>query len=177
MRSKLKVIMIVLALGLAAYAAYAETVTISTYYPSPYGSYQTLETNTLQGAAGTGNIAIVPTGGNVVIGAATPEAWAKLDVHMPANNGVHVFATGLGGLLLGYNGSNIQGRTSTDVNGDLALQSFGGNVGIGGNPGAYKLDVSGTANIQGTLRIRDSTGNAGVLQVSCDGTNCYPVYA
>ncbi len=176
MKTNIKILVIVLLLGSAAYAAFAENVTISTFYPSPYGSYQTLETNTLQGAAGTGNMNLVPTGGNIAVGtAAVPGLSNKLDVILAAGNGVHIFTTGTGGLNLGVNGSTIQSRTNTDVNGGgLVLQPVSGNVGVGVNNPGYALDVNGTVNSSKVRLTTNTTSAANELQVDCTGgSGCY----
>jgi hypothetical protein len=75
MMRKLSMAAVTLALGFAAYTAYAENVTISTYYPSPYGNYQNLDTtNTTNLATAGGNVLMAMGGGNVGIGTATPGA-------------------------------------------------------------------------------------------------------
>ena len=191
MKHSLKVIVVALAMGLAAYTAYAENVTISTYYPSPYGSYQTLETNTLQGAAGTGNVAMVPTGGNVGIrnGAAAPTAL--LDVGnstLAANAIINVNAaaaqqTGINFQSAGTNRWSIyRPASSTDLRfwdgaTDRVTFANGGSVGIGAVPGAYKLSVGGDTNINGKLSLITNTASAnGELQVNCaGGTGCYAI--
>ena len=42
--------------------------------------------------------------------------------------------------------------------GDMTINAAGGNVGIGAAPGAYKLDVSGTAHVAGTLALTTTYG-------------------
>jgi len=90
---------------------------------------------------------------NVGVGTNSPEPWAKLDVHGGAS---HIFQSGLGGLLLGFStgvggtAATIQGRTSGDANGNLALNYWGGSIGIGKIPSAsYILDVKGTTSVNG----------------------------
>jgi hypothetical protein len=47
----------------------------------------------------------------------------------------------------------------------------GNNVGIGTTAPEAKLDV------QGQIKISDGSNKHGTLQVGCNGTNCYAVYA
>jgi len=193
MKLNMRAVFVVFVLSSAAYTAYAENVTISTYYPSPYGSYQTLETNTLQGAAGTGNVAMVPTGGNVGIrnGASAPTslldignstlaASAMINVNAAAaqQTGINFQSAGTSRWSM-YRPASSTDLRFWDGTADQVTFANGGNVGIGTAPGAYKLNVNGTANIQGTIRTRDTSTScgggpcSGNLQVSCDNTNCY----
>jgi hypothetical protein len=172
MKTKIMTVILGAVLVFATHAVYAENVTISTYYPSPYGSYQTLEV--------TGSTYLATASGNVGVGTNTPEAWAKLDVHVGANEGLHVFRSGTGGVLLGYNGSTIFGRTAADANGELRLNPLGGNVGVNMNSApAYALDVAGTTETD-VLRVTgdvflvtNTAGQAGELQVDCTASGCY----
>src|SRR6185436_13317225 len=45
MKKEWRIVFLGLAALLSAFFAYADTVTVSTYYPSPYGSYKDLEVN------------------------------------------------------------------------------------------------------------------------------------
>lgn len=81
--------------------------------------------------------------GNVGIATSTPQSYAKLDVNTSGNMSVHTMDNANGGLLLGYQGPSIQGRTTSDGNGNLYLNNFGGNVGIGTTTPTQKLVVYG----------------------------------
>ena len=59
MLRKIRGFILIVLVIFVAYAAYADTITLSTFYPSPYGSYQNLDTTSTtylatSGAAGTG---------------------------------------------------------------------------------------------------------------------------
>ena len=53
--------------------------------------------------------------------------------------------------------------------GDLTINPAGGSVGVGAAPGAYKLDVSGTAHVAGTLALTTTYGGT----VPADPTQAY----
>lgn len=92
----------------------------------------------------TGAKMVIQDNGNVGIGTTTP--GFKLDVVGAAGvaSSIHTLAANTGGVLIGYGGYDIQGRTSTDQNGNLALNPYGGNVGIGtSSPSSFKLQVLG----------------------------------
>ena len=171
--------------GLAGYAAYAENVTVSTFYPSPFGSYQTLETVTL---TATGNSNLATLGGSVGIGTAGPgnalhvvgnqgDTQIYVDSSQP-ESGIELrnstvptrWQLGLEALPNNITAGAffIQNQVNGDV--DFSIEP-NGNVGIGVNPPATRLDVAGR------IRMQDAGGNPGILQVSCDGANCYAVYA
>ena len=91
------------------------------------------------------------------IGAATPHSFAKLDVVTGSGIGALVGYNGGGGVLLGYAGATIQGRSGAtlETNANLFLNPYAGNVGIGTTTPAAQLTVSGTS---GGFMI-DRTGN------------------
>ena len=121
------------------------------YLRDNYTSTSTIASGSFWGGSLTGNVYNVNSG-NVGIGTTSP--GALLDVSGVAGNGViHAFKTGTGGVLIGYGGNDIQGRTSTDANGDLILNRYGGNVGIGTSTPGAKLDV-----YYGATRLWHSTG-------------------
>ncbi len=191
MKPNLKTLVIMLVLATAACAAYAETVQISTYYPSPYGVYQTLDT--------TGNTTLANAGGAVAVGTATvPPAGVKLDVQ---GGYVRTQDTAVGGATFAFmqrsgttsNFGSIDGAAATFGNSEGGLTADANRVGVGTTPvaaAAYRMDVaappadaavgSPALNVNGTIRVRDAAGRSGILQVDCDnGTPgvCYPVYA
>ncbi len=68
MQKRLRALVFTFVLVFAAFVCYAENVTVSTYYPSPYGSYQNLDT--------TGNTNLATTlGSKVDIGAASLDTF------------------------------------------------------------------------------------------------------
>jgi hypothetical protein len=174
MKSQFKTIAAVLVLGMAGYAAYAETVTVSTFYPSPYGSYTTLDLVTLQGVGGNAHIWVQPGAGNIGVGLASPTApAAKLDVRggqinaADATGGPTAFIRGAaGGISMGAVGTqavnigNSEGTTSVVID--------GGNTTISGT----LLGPTGPTRMRETAA---SGGQEGVLQLDCDGTNCYAI--
>jgi hypothetical protein len=96
--------------------------------------------------------------GNVGIGTTSPEGYAKLDVNTTGSKAIHTMDTANGGLLMGYQGPSVQGRTTGDGNGNLYLNNFGGNVGIGTTTPGYKLDVNGSARIGNDLTVDNGYG-------------------
>ncbi|MFA6434581.1 MAG: hypothetical protein WCW52_07795 [Elusimicrobiales bacterium] len=129
----------------------SEILTLTTYYPAPYGGYAALLTT--GGEAGPGlNTLLARDFGKVGIGlgaAGKPKPYAILDINTTANSlgsqAVRTMDAANGGLLLGYQGPTIQGRTIADGDGDLSLNGLGGNVGIGTLTPSQKLDVNGNA--------------------------------
>ncbi len=75
MQKRLRALVFTFVLVFAAFVCYAENVTVSTYYPSPYGSYQSLDAVNL---STTGATNLATAGGNVGIGTTAPVT--KLDV-------------------------------------------------------------------------------------------------
>jgi trimeric autotransporter adhesin len=124
--------------------------------------------------------------GNVGIGTEVPSA--KLNVYNQGITGTSVVIgnpfTGTGGytsLILGtsadVNGYTfIEGiKSSGSAYGDIALNRFGGNVGIGTTTPAYKLDVAGTINAQDlnfntTLKFKINNEKAGSIDVGSNNT-------
>ncbi|MFA5008864.1 MAG: hypothetical protein WC546_06570 [Candidatus Omnitrophota bacterium] len=157
----------------SAFPQAPETISLTTYYPSPAGVYTELRTereaigdNYMQSSycwgAGCGaNVITAGTSlvveGRTSIGTAMPEPWALLDVHTRPittgqNNALHVWNPTEGGLLIGYLGPYIQARDTIDGNtANLILNNWGGNVGVGTNatPRA-KLDVQGEVKVGNT---------------------------
>jgi hypothetical protein len=163
---------------LSSQTVLAEDIDISTFYPSPYGNYQTLET--------TSNTNLATTSGIVGIGTATPDAGSKLQVNGTGN--VLFNTTGNVGigtitpasqLHVVHPAATAAFRVDTgpaDVNPLVIDQN--GNVGIGTATPQTVLDVDGGIKVgpwtvcdgahAGTLRW---AGNASSEQFQfCDGT-------
>ncbi|MDP2911219.1 MAG: hypothetical protein Q8N76_02670 [Candidatus Omnitrophota bacterium] len=138
----------------------AEDITLTTYYPAPYGAYDELST--------TGNTNLATTSGNVGIG--TTSGGAKFDV-AGTIRAKDVFAAGGQNILVGddtfltdldlANTLGIYGiQNGTICNIKLGstgptLYGAGGFLGIGVSP-SYALDVAGSIRITGDL-ITDFT--------------------
>jgi hypothetical protein len=149
----------------------SEQLTLTTYYPSPYGGYAKLLTTNQTvlardgGAVGVGyattGTSKLAVNGNVGIGTTSPTE--ALDV-----NGRVKWGTNRG-LLTNNQGASIElGGTGTPfidfsndswtdydariiLAGNNSLRIDGASLGIGRNP-SYPLDVNGDARITGTLR-------------------------
>lgn len=166
----LKIFALFAPLLLAAVPARAENVRWPTYYPSPYGNYQRLNTSE-RTSLGTGSSAVVTMatgGGRVGIGTAAPAV--PFDVA-----GAAVFAgpDGLRGVAV--TGASIQAVTMPGTPAPLILNRGGTHVGIGSNSGdaTYALHVGGSGTIG--LSIGGQSGEIKVAAGS-DG-NYYAVYA
>lgn len=74
------------------------------------------------------------------------------------------------GLMLGYDGSDIQGRSGVNFifNSDLTINRYGGNVGIGTATPAEKLDINGTTKTTG-FQLTTGAVNGYVLQSDAAG--------
>ncbi|NHM07317.1 hypothetical protein G4D82_08805 [Flavobacterium sp. CYK-4] len=99
----------------------------------------------------------------------------KLSVNTSGNLPLFIGeTTGQKGLILGYDGNNIQGRSGANftVNNDLILNNYGGNVGVGTASPTEKLEVSGKTK---TTNLQITTGaNAGyVLQSDASGNGTW----
>ena len=165
-----------LATSLIAYAAYAENVTVSTFYPSPYGNYQTLETTaaasfaTASGNVGIGltapaasnpNIKVSVQGGQIratdaAAGTATAIVWG-------AANSAYFGAADTRPAYVGNSDRNdtlVADNSTVTVNGDATITG------------------AATVGTNLTLKTNASAGNTnvGALQVICDATaKCYAV--
>lgn len=140
-----------------------ESFTVTTYYPSPYGSYNELY-----------------VAGNVGIGTTNPRAKLQVvdgAIWIGTSDTAVSFPNNL--VLVGdYRGWSVAGGQFTiadwswlaagpyriyafngvRTDGDIIVDT--GNVGIGTvNPGSYKLNVNGNANISSTLTANKVTTN------------------
>jgi hypothetical protein len=78
----------------------------------------------------------------------------------------------VGGLLFNAGGADIQGRTAADANGDLILNRYAGNVGVGGITAPdYKLEVATNFRVSGA-NGRVMFGNSGIVADNA-ANNCY----
>lgn len=128
----------------------SETLTLTTYYPAPYGGYANLLT--------TGQTLMARDTGNVGIG--TPNPLAKL--HVASTSGTDAIlikpATMNSGNVSRIVFADPDGGTpqmsmeyKDDGSADLAI--IGGNFGINNANPNYKLDVTGTGNISTDLTV------------------------
>jgi hypothetical protein len=140
----------------------------------------------IQGLSGTDfatndHLLLNPAGGNIGINNAQPVAPLSVGADFLHNLSPIAQFNSTGnkpvftGLILGYDGNDIQGRSGSDLadNSDLLLNKFGGNVAIGKSSPEAKLDVEGktkTVNFQmtngamaGYLLKSDGDGNAAWL--------------
>ncbi|MDP3703956.1 MAG: hypothetical protein Q8R78_06170, partial [Candidatus Omnitrophota bacterium] len=164
MQQQLKWWLVVVVASLASIVQ-AEDVTVTTYYPSPRGNYQTLSTT------GSTTLATDPLSGVGIGGPAT--GVAKLEVigdlrvqTTPPPSPDHVLravdATGraqwvdLGtlGVVTGPGTPTFIPLWTSSTNlGNSVIQEVGGNIGIGAPPGPFLLDVAGTERIVGSLTL------------------------
>ena len=183
-RRQLKAVLIV-ALGLIAAQLTSETLTMTTWYPSPSGTYKTLRA--------TMNAYFAYSGGSVGIGTTAPVSWAKLDVQSNPGPGVDVnirvnntntTAPISGALVVATNNVRsfdfgVRGAgDGVDANGAFtiydrtvpAMRLFidhTGNVGIGTASPAATLDVAG--NIHSTGDICTDAGGGKCLSTVFGG--------
>lgn len=195
MQKRLRGLTLAVGLMFTAFISYADTVTVSTYYPSPFGSYFNLDTS------GETHLATT-TGLNVGIGAVGVPAeklvvsdtiaagFVRTRVQNLAVDGASALALGAAneGLVRGnaasaffpdqmalYTATAIPLTFYTNTTQKVIITSAG-DVGIGNAAPARKLDVTGTARITGALNLTSGV-NSGDLRVSCNGIDCYAVYA
>ncbi len=165
--NKIALIVLFFVLGVFSCGFCEESITITTYYPSPYGSYNELTT--------TGNTYLATDSGNVGVGTTSP-SYGKLEVQQSGGGTAGYFST-----TNGNPGFGIQARASgsgTVVGGSFsssggtskhalwlgnesgvnnynifsygtAKSYFAGNVGIGTQTPGYLLTCNGQPGANG----------------------------
>ena len=148
----------------------------------------------LQGRQGTGtgnafNIALNPLGGNIGIGTTSPQGtlsikpsqFRQLDF-IESNSQMTMRSTapdssynlrplGIESSYIAFRTGSVSGTTSTDV---MRIDSTG-NVGIGTTSPSSKLEVAGTATVNGQLNINgDATSS---IRIGTGGTNAALIYS
>ena len=182
MRQKLRGILLWIIFVSIALAAYADTVTLSTFYPSPYGSYQKLDaTDETHLATSTGSLVVGGTGtgltklqvihGNdkITAGPASVVGFTTSD----ASNPLGVFFKIGGGETPADRYTAIQSAELSLNTNALSLQPEGGNVGIGTTAPTNDLSFGGNAArvIQMERHTTVNTaGNAFTLQAGASTT-------
>ncbi|MBI4051124.1 MAG: hypothetical protein HY400_01325 [Elusimicrobia bacterium] len=147
-----RIYLVALVLGFSARDLSTETLTLTTYYPAPYGVYTQLRS--------TRDSYLAYQGGNVGIGTNTPLTRLHVSgqslwltggdsggLSGAAGSGLRLYHDGSRGMMFAY---DYSGLTSPH---NLILQSPGGNVGIGELSPMYKLDVKGGIRMQGDLMV------------------------
>jgi len=139
---------------------HAEGKTTGTYPLDSQLVFSTTNANTLSESMR------ITSGGNVGIGTSTPNTALEVDGAISTTTSDYVQGSTGSRLLLetassGNTHSYIQAQSSGGTTNaeDLALQLYGGNVGIGTSSPSEKLDVSG--NIRVTGSFKDSSGDSG----------------
>lgn len=144
-----------------------EALTITTYYPSPYGSYLALEVS-------TGNL--TTRNGNIFQYFTDDLTWSNWHVFGKRRSTGAIVVNGdqIGSIIWrGYDGSNYADSAAITAIVD-------GAPGVGDMPGAilFRTSADGAANIQERMRITQAgnvgimtTGPQGTLHVSADNTS------
>lgn len=161
-------------LGLFSLSFAEESITITTYYPSPYGSYKELTAHRMKigttysgsGTTVSDNDLIVE--GKVSIGTTSPRPGAKLDVQNgDIKVGSAVTIKGDGSISTGLNAEKVGGYVAGTTAGRLAYYNTNGRVvdseRVGGYTAADLLAAGGT--YQGCWSIR----------TTCTGTAAPPI--
>jgi hypothetical protein len=116
---------------------------------------------------GTVHAAEVNIGNHIGI----PGVNTKAKINTTGDNALFIGETINGkGMILGYDGNNIQGRSGTDFfdNTDLILNNYGGNVGVGTLTPVAKLDVAGSAKAN-KIQLTDGATDGYVLKSDAAG--------
>lgn len=159
MKNKLFSFLLGLSVLFVAYQAWAATVDISTYYPSPFGSYTQLDTVTLNvtgNATVTGNTTV--TGNLAVTGTSTVGGDSGVTGNLWVNGNVTTPGT-------------VSATAAVQTQGSVLVGTFGA-------PTINLNGAAGTVTVGG-MTIRGASTNAGDLQVvsSSGRYYCHAVYA
>jgi hypothetical protein len=151
MKQNLKIILTLILLSLAAYEAYSETISISTYYPSPYGSYQNLTVTGKLGVGTTSPVAplVVSNGGAQGLELNSVGASANAAYLQALNRSTNVYTP------LAYIANSHDFYTPGVGYGTLYINNSG-RVGIGTTNPTAKLHIKGTPFVDG-IRFPDNT--------------------
>ncbi len=137
-----------------AYQSWAEEIKISTYYPSPYGSYTTLDAATTLNVGPTGAPTIVMTGATGAISAGS------------------LAASGI------VSGTDLNG-TRVTATGDVSAANVIASSAVSGATVTAQGAVTGASLSAGGMTIKGASTGSGDLQVANNGGKyyCYAVYA
>ena len=186
MQKRLRGLVLAGVMTFAVFTAYAESISISTYYPSPYGSYQNLD------VTDTANFATT-AGKNVSIGILN-SATAKLYVQDAQTVGIMYKKTGSkdARIMVGDPTKNWSMAVGWGTAGDLSfieentsgnrlyIQRTTGKVGLSTSTPAYMLHVQRSAGGIPFIGFSENNGsNSGQLNVVYSGGSyyTYAVYA
>jgi len=171
---------VAIAVGATGTSTFSGGIESGTKIGAPYfNATSTTATSTFAGglsAAGSSGLTVLQNG-NVGIGTTNPGAKFTVGSNLTVNTNPDVTISGhfvaggsTGGVMVGYTGNTIQGRTGTgsvlNTNGNLNLNPYGGNVGIGTTTPQRKLEIydgasGGVGNSNAELVLEDN-GNAGL---------------
>jgi len=135
--------------------ALAEELSLTTYYPSPKGAYQTLSS--------TDSSRFATYAGNVGIGTISPAATTKLEVKGAGNTsgsaGLHVTnSDGTSGLFVRDDGNVGIGTVSPFSILDVSKATTGTTLGYGSNLSLVNTQGVDTANLRSEIDFRFSNG-------------------
>lgn len=143
-------------------------------FPGNVGIGTTSPSYKLQ-VSGTGYFNNVGVSGGLTVGTGADNEWRGLyllgDNHWLINAHNGDGTSDRNGAFVIRKCSSYSGDTCNKWNNWYFTITSSGNVGIGTTGPAAKLDVNGR------IRMKDSGGQAGVIEMDCNGTSCYAVYA
>ena len=183
------ILLILFILFFHSVCAFAEDITITTYYPSPNGSYSSLQTERLgvgdNNADGSFTSADVPTNpgdawikGNITVGHRWDSAATTTDVNIGKPDGSGGWTAGSAYIRFKDNLNDGSVNAGTYISFHPHLWSGGtnermritgiGNVGIGTTNPTAKLDVNGNVKIDSSGRPITLGGNFGTIFIQGD---------